>query len=107
MSHVTTHVLDSSIGRPAGGVYVELQEPTGRVLGTGVTNADGRVPSLGPDVLDDGAYRLVFDTGAYFAATGTATFYPSVTLDFQVSGDPHYHVPLLLSPFAYSTYRGS
>lgn len=108
MSHVTTHVLDSSVGRPAVGVAVELQDPSGLVLATGTTNADGRVASLGPDRLAAGAYRLVFATGAYFAASGTPTFYPRVTLDFDlVDVEAHYHVPLLLSPFAYSTYRGS
>lgn len=107
MSHVTTHVLDSSVGRPAAGVAVELQDARGSVIDTGVTDADGRVSALGPDLLAPAAYRLVFDTGAYFAATGTPTFYPRVALDFTVADGAHYHVPLLLSPFAYSTYRGS
>ncbi|BDZ48407.1 5-hydroxyisourate hydrolase [Frondihabitans sucicola] len=107
MSHVTTHVLDSSVGRPASGIGVELQDHEGRTLATGVTDADGRVAILGPDVLEPGAYRLVFATASYFAATGTPTFYPRVTLDFTVVDGAHYHVPLLLSPFAYSTYRGS
>ncbi|ARC58475.1 5-hydroxyisourate hydrolase [Frondihabitans sp. 762G35] len=108
MSQVTTHVLDSSVGRPAAGVAVELQDARGRALATGVTDADGRVATLGPDSLEPGAYRLVFDTAAYFAATSTPTFYPRVTLDFAVAdAAEHYHVPLLLSPFAYSTYRGS
>jgi 5-hydroxyisourate hydrolase len=107
VSHVTTHVLDSSVGRPAAGVAVELQDPAGRTLATGTTDADGRIPSLGPDVLDPGAYRLVFATAAYFAGSGTPAFYPRVTLDFAVTDGSHYHVPLLLSPFAYSTYRGS
>ncbi|MCU1529286.1 MAG: 5-hydroxyisourate hydrolase [Frondihabitans sp.] len=107
MSHVTTHVLDSSVGKPAVGVGVELQDPAGHLLATGRTNADGRVASLGPDALEPGPYRLVFDTLSYFAATATPNFYPSVTIDFVVSGPEHYHVPLLLSPFAYSTYRGS
>ncbi len=107
MSHVTTHVLDSSVGRPAAGVAVELQDARGSVIDTGVTDADGRVSALGPDLLAPAAYRLVFDTGAYFAATGTPTFYPRVVLDFTVADGAHDHVPLLLSPFAYSTYRGS
>jgi 5-hydroxyisourate hydrolase len=108
VSHVTTHVLDSSTGRPAAGVAVELQDPAGTLIATGVTDADGRIPELGPDRLPAGAYRLVFATGPYFAATGTPTFYPRVTLDFDlVDEGAHYHVPLLLSPFAYSTYRGS
>jgi 5-hydroxyisourate hydrolase len=107
MSHVTTHVLDSSVGRPAAGVAVELQDQTGLVLATGITDADGRVSTLGPDSLEPGPYRLVFATAAYFAATSTPAFYPRVTLDFTVADGAHYHVPLLLSPFAYSTYRGS
>jgi 5-hydroxyisourate hydrolase len=81
--------------------------PTGEsaLLASGTTDADGRIPSLGPDVLSSGTYRLVFDTATYFA--GAPTFYPSVTIDFAVTDAAHYHVPLLLSPFAYSTYRGS
>ena len=107
MSHVTTHVLDAALGRPAVGVAVELQDARGDVIALGVTNADGRVPSLGPDALLPGAYRLVFDTGSYFAASSTPTFYPRVAIDFDLADPAHYHVPLLLSPFAYSTYRGS
>ncbi|GAA4685418.1 hydroxyisourate hydrolase [Frondihabitans cladoniiphilus] len=108
MSHVTTHVLDAAAGRPAVAVSVELQDARGTVLGTGTTNSDGRVPELGPETLPVGAYRLVFDTGTYFARTSTPTFYPRVTLDFDLAdAAAHYHVPLLLSPFAYSTYRGS
>ncbi len=107
MSHVTTHVLDSSVGRPAPGIEVELQDHAGSLIATGVTDADGRVATLGPDSLEPGPYRLVFATAPYFAATGTPTFYPRVTLDFTVADGGHYHVPLLLSPFAYSTYRGS
>lgn len=107
MSHVTTHVLDSSVGRPAVGVAVELQDHSGQTLATSVTDTDGRVTALGPDSLEPGPYRLVFATAPYFEATGTPTFYPRVTLDFTVADAAHYHVPLLLSPFAYSTYRGS
>ncbi|AMM19303.1 5-hydroxyisourate hydrolase [Frondihabitans sp. PAMC 28766] len=107
MSHVTTHVLDSSVGRPAARVAVELQDATGHRIAAGVTDADGRVATLGPDLLAPGPYRLVFATEPYFAASGTPTFYPQVTLDFAVTDESHYHVPLLLSPFAYSTYRGS
>ncbi len=107
MSHVTTHVLDAVHGEPAPGIAVTLSGPDG-VIVTGVTDADGRIRELGPDALDAGDYRLEFDTGAYFAASGTTGFYPRVTIDFTVA-DPasHYHVPVLLSPFAYSTYRGS
>jgi 5-hydroxyisourate hydrolase len=108
MSHVTTHVLDAALGLPAAGVSVALSDPTGEVIATGVTNADGRVPELGPEVLPAGDYRLEFETGAWFAAAGRTSFYPRVTIDFIVTDvSAHYHVPVLLSPFAYSTYRGS
>ena len=107
---VSTHVLDASAGQPAAGVAVSLSFaalPGGWVaVDSGETDTDGR--HRFEAAMEPGAYRLVFATGAYFAARGVATFYPEVTITFIVS-DPgaHYHVPLLLSPFAYSTYRGS
>ncbi len=102
MSHVTTHVLDAALGRPAVGVPVSLHDAEGGILAIGITNADGRVPELGPDALPAGVYTIVFDT------SGISTFYPNVTITFQLDDESsHYHVPLLLSPFAYSTYRGS
>lgn len=107
MSHVTTHVLDAALGQPAAGITVALSGPTGELIATGSTDADGRVGDLGPAVMPAGDYRLEFDTGSYFAASGRATFYPRVTVDFILKDAAHYHVPLLLSPFAYSTYRGS
>jgi 5-hydroxyisourate hydrolase len=108
MSHVTAHVLDAAIGRPAPGVPVELQDAAGHPIAAAETNRDGRVQDLGPDALAAGDYRLVFDTAAYFAASGQTGFYPRVTIDFTIADESgHYHVPLLLSPFAYSTYRGS
>jgi 5-hydroxyisourate hydrolase len=108
MSYVTTHVLDATAGRPAAGVAVTLADIAGGVVATGVTNSDGRVADLGPDRLAPGDYRIDFRTGDYFAARGQQTFYPQVSIVFSVSADQgHYHVPLLLSPFAYSTYRGS
>jgi len=110
VSQVTTHVLDTSRGRPAAGVPVELEERDDgiwRPLASGVTDADGRVTDLGPDAVPRGRYRLRFDTGAYFAATGQRAFHPEVVVVFEVADDAHHHVPLLLSPFAYSTYRGS
>jgi 5-hydroxyisourate hydrolase len=111
VSHVTTHVLDTGSGKPAAGVAVTLQVLDGGrwvLIAAGFTDADGRIKELGPDRLPSGTYRLGFDTGAYFAATGTETFFPEVTLTFGVAeAQEHYHVPLLLSPFAYSTYRGS
>ncbi|MFY9635050.1 hydroxyisourate hydrolase [Pseudarthrobacter sp. BIM B-2242] len=110
-SHVTTHVLDTASGRPAAGVPVILQEPDGERwvrLAEGLTDADGRIKELGPERLASGTYRLVFDTGKYFAANGTQAFFPEVALTFSLAeSEAHYHVPLLLSPFAYSTYRGS
>ena len=111
MSHVTTHVLDTGSGKPAAGVAVTLHRLDGDQwvqIAEGATDADGRIKQLGPERLPTGTYRLAFDTGKYFAATATATFFPEVTLTFGVvESEAHYHVPLLLSPFAYSTYRGS
>jgi 5-hydroxyisourate hydrolase len=108
MSHVTTHVLDAALGLPAAGIDVGLSGPSGEIIAVGVTDADGRVKDLGPDVLPAGDYQLEFAVGQYFAAGGRRAFYSRVTIDFIVTDvDAHYHVPLLLSPFAYSTYRGS
>ncbi len=108
MSFVTTHVLDGSRGVPASGVTVRMTDAEFAVVAEGVTDADGRVPSFGPDTLPNGTYHVTFATGDYFAALGVPTFYPSVTITVAIdSGAAHYHVPLLLSPFAYSTYRGS
>lgn len=108
MSYVTAHVLDATAGTPASGVAITLLSAAADVIATATTDADGRVSDLGPERLDAGDYRIEFGTGDYFAAGGRATFYPRVVVDFTVvSGQAHYHVPLLLSPFAYSTYRGS
>ena len=111
MSQLSSHVLDGSLGRPAAGVAVRLFDADRTLLAEAVTDADGRAGSLGPERLPSGTYHLTFDTGAYFAALGVDTFYPSVTVSIAVDSTgepaPHYHVPLLLSPFAYSTYRGS
>ena len=110
-SHVTTHILDTGAGRPAAGVAVSLWAARGEGwdrVADGTTDDDGRVSSLGPDQLAAGTYRIDFATGDYFAATGIETFFPSVSLTFALTDEAqHYHVPLLLSPFAYSTYRGS
>jgi 5-hydroxyisourate hydrolase len=108
MSAITTHVLDTARGVPAAGVAVTLERVTSDgvvAIGSGVTDTDGRLRSLlGDERPQQGTYRLRFDTRAYDAAS----FYPEVTVTFEVR-DPaaHYHVPLLLSPFGYSTYRGS
>ncbi|WP_022893055.1 hydroxyisourate hydrolase [Agromyces subbeticus] len=111
ISQITTHVLDAMTGRPAEGVPVELLAREGgqwTLVGAGATDADGRAKQLGPSSVAPGEYRLRFGTGAYFAARGTETFFPEVLLSFLVAEEGrHYHVPLLLSPFAYSTYRGS
>jgi 5-hydroxyisourate hydrolase len=113
MSAITTHVLDTSRGRPAGGVRVvlEVQSHAGwEVLGRGATDADGRLKNLLPADFDlkAGVYRLTFGTSDYFAAERVESFYPEVSLSFIVTdAAAHYHVPLLLSPFGYSTYRGS
>ncbi len=108
MSTISTHILDSARGRPASGVDVRLESADGTELAAGRTDADGRIADFGPSDLTGGTYRLVFNTGGYFAVTGQPVFYPEVVIAFAI-GDPfaHYHVPLLLAPFAYSTYRGS
>ncbi|NOZ39721.1 MAG: hydroxyisourate hydrolase [Planctomycetes bacterium] len=113
MSPITTHVLDTSLGCPAEGIAVTLyrMEEDGACLevGRSVTNSDGRAA----DLLADGkalagTYRLEFDTAAYFARSRRPSFYPRVDIHFEVTTEgEHYHVPLLLSPFGYSTYRGS
>ncbi len=113
MSAITTHVLDTSRGRPAEGVTVLLEflgEDGWREIGRGETDTDGRLRSLmAPDVkLTTGTYRITFDTAAWFEESGVEGFYPMVVVPFVVrDAGGHYHVPLLLSPFGYSTYRGS
>jgi 5-hydroxyisourate hydrolase len=105
MSLVTTHVLDTAAGRPAAGIPVRFERGDGEPIAEGVTDEDGRIRDLGPETLAPGVYRLVFDTGAYL---GPDAFFPDVTLAFRIAdGTAHHHVPVLLSPFAYSTYRGS
>ncbi|MEP7274409.1 MAG: hydroxyisourate hydrolase [Acidobacteriota bacterium] len=120
MSSITTHVLDVALGRPARAVPVTLEfrpvddaSPNGgqwRLVGSGLTDVDGRQRTLVPadTQLAAGTYRLTFDTDAYFAASSIQGFYPAVTVVFSVLDvSAHYHVPLLLSPFGYTTYRGS
>jgi 5-hydroxyisourate hydrolase len=113
MSGITTHVLDVSRGRPASGVPVTLEvEAAGgwKLLGKGTTNTDGRISDLlaSDTAINAGVYRLIFDTARYFADHDTENFYPQVTVVFKIeNSSQHYHVPLLLSPFGYSTYRGS
>jgi len=108
MGTLSTHVLDTGLGRPAAGIGVVLESLDGHGIGTGVTDRDGRVGSIGPERLEPGDYRLRFASGDYFAALGTEGFYPEVVVVFTVANPAHhYHVPVLLSPFGYSTYRGS
>lgn len=108
--HLTTHILDATAGTPAAGVAVTLhRQAAGGALepvADGSTDADGRL-GLGPELLEPGVYAITFATGAYFEGRGVEHFHPLVTVHFTVADGRHYHVPLLLSPFAYSTYRGS
>jgi 5-hydroxyisourate hydrolase len=110
---ISTHVLDTSIGQPAAAVAVQLLRQQGSSwieMFRGETDAGGRVPALLPEGTSAGAgaYRLTFDVGGYFHRKGTASFYTTIAIDFTIQGgDAHYHVPLLVSPFGYSTYRGS
>lgn len=110
-SHITTHVLDTGTGRPSSGVKATLEAKAAsgwQEIGSGVTDRDGRIANLGPIQVEAGHYRVTFDTGAYFGKKGTETFFPEVVIGFVINDTAdHYHVPLLLSPFAYSTYRGS
>ena len=108
MTGITTHVLDAALGRPATGVQVRLEGPGAVVLGEARTDGEGRVRDFGQGALHTGVHRLVFATGEYFAAQDRPSFYPEIVIAFAVTAvDEHHHVPLLLSPFAYSTYRGS
>jgi 5-hydroxyisourate hydrolase len=113
MSQITTHVLDLSLGRPAAGVPVLLEvEEAGtgwKELHRAETDKDGRLRELlSPGSLVEGTYRLTFDTYAYFASRKIAALYPQVSIVFSVRDvNEPYHIPLLLSPFGYSTYRGS
>lgn len=113
MSAITTHVLDTSLGRPASGIEVALQirlSGEWKQIGNGVTDANGRCNTLGAEggMIQAGTYRLLFNVGTYYRARQTETFYTDIPIVFNVL-DPkaHYHVPLLVSPFGYSTYRGS
>ena len=108
MGTLSTHVLDTSLGSPAAGITVVLETVAGQAIGDGITDGDGRVGSIGPERLETGDYRLRFASGPYFAGRGVDAFYPEVVVVFSVAdADQHYHVPVLLNPFGYSTYRGS
>jgi 5-hydroxyisourate hydrolase len=114
MSAITTHILDTSTGRPASGIDVLLEVQRGpsnwALVGSGASDADGRLRTLTPTgpPLEPATYRLIFHTRAYFQRSAADTFYPQVVVVFDVvNSEADYHVPLLLSPFGYSTYRGS
>ncbi len=113
MSTISTHILDTARGLPARGIRVTLQRSMTadkwEDLAMGSTNADGRIPDFVPkDVtLTAGIYRLRFDVSAYFSEHKTRSFYPYIEVVFELGNDGHYHVPLLLSPWGFSTYRGS
>ncbi len=112
MSQITTHVLDTSRGKPAWGVRIMLSQKLGTEWITyshGITNNDGRIMNLLPDEqeLPLGIYKMTFDTLHYFSTMDVESFYPSVEIIFEIKTLDHYHIPLLISPFGYSTYRGS
>lgn len=118
MSGISCHVLDTSLGRPAAGIAVRLERlvvqsasapPSWQLLGQASTSADGRAAGLqGPGGLELGHHRITFETEDYFRRSGQVIFYPEVQVLFVVAGASEaYHVPLLLSPFGYTTYRGS
>ena len=110
MSAITTHVLDTASGRPAAGVTVRLERRDGPVwllLAQAETDADGRCRDLGPATTEAGEHRLTFATGPWFAERGTPAYHPEISVTFEVTGDGHHHVPLLVAPFGFTTYRGS
>ena len=109
MSQITTHVLDTAKGRPAAGIRIQLQNQSGKTIAQGSTNEDGRIGDLLEKglTLPPGIYQIHFDTGSYFKMNNLPVFYPGVMIQFTIFDNSHYHIPLLLSPFGYSTYRGS
>jgi 5-hydroxyisourate hydrolase/2-oxo-4-hydroxy-4-carboxy-5-ureidoimidazoline decarboxylase len=110
-SRLTTHVLDTSTGRPARNIIIRLKdfgENKWETFAQGLTDDDGRINDLvALPILKPGNYKLLFNTGSYFQLQNIKTFYPEVEIQFSIDDDKHYHVPLLINPFGYSTYRGS
>lgn len=106
MPTLSTHILDTSTGAPASGVRVEVRDATGGLVASGETDGDGRIKDW-EAVLRPGVYTAIFHTADYFQANGQTGFWPKVSVEFDVTDERHYHVPLLLSPYGYSTYRGS
>ncbi|MDB5191738.1 MAG: uraH [Segetibacter sp.] len=112
MSQLTTHILDTSKGKPAAGVSIILYQQSldeWTELASGITNADGRIPDFLPSErkMEHGIYKMRFETKSYFDKQSLQAFYPFVEVVFEITSADHYHVPLLLNPFGYSTYRGS
>jgi len=108
VSFISAHVLDAVAGVPAASLRITLADRDGAPIADQVTDHDGRVGDLGPDLLEPGEYAVTFATGDYFARQDRTTFFPQVTVHFTVTaGEAHYHVPLLLSAYSYTTYRGS
>ena len=112
MSQITTHVLDTSRGKPAQGISIVLYSHKSdgwTEISQGTTNEDGRIKNLVQDdsLLTGGTYKLRFETKPYFDQSSVTTFYPYIEIVFNIQPGEHYHVPLLLNPFGYSTYRGS
>jgi len=112
-SPITTHILDTSLGAPAPGVFVELsrvQDGQHVLVGSGTTDTDGRISDglIRPEEFLAGVYRICFQTSKHFEKQQQETFYPEVSVTFVIKEDqPHYHIPLLISPFGFTTYRGS
>lgn len=111
MSTLTTHILDTALGKPAAGVTILLEQKGSegwQLLASGMTNADGRVSDLTADGLAAGRYRLTAAIGDYFAADGRETLYVNARIDFVIAAPgSHYHLPFLITPWSWSTYRGS
>jgi len=111
MTHITSHVLDTTLGRPATGIKVRLERMDAgkpETIASAVTDAEGRVRDWVTLPVAKGHYRLVFETAEWFRASGRETLYPEIVIHVRVSdSEPHYHIPVLLAPFGYTTYRGS